>query len=73
MSKKQTKKNTATKKTASTKNTEPKSKATATRVTAQKQPGKRGLSDCGSAGWSKLRAAGRDRGISNRACRRRGP
>jgi len=38
MSKKQTKTNTATKKTASTKNTEPRSKATAARMTAQKQP-----------------------------------
>jgi hypothetical protein len=41
MSKKQTKKSTPTRKTASTKNTELKSKATAARVIAQKQPGKR--------------------------------
>lgn len=50
MSKKQTKKNTATKKTASTKNTEPRSKATTARMTAQKQPpAKRGASATAAA------------------------
>ena len=50
MSKKQTKKTTTTRKTASTKNTEPRSKATAARRTAQKQPSaKRGASPTAAA------------------------